>query len=152
MEFRSLHTRRVCVLKIHVPVSATTLARLTAGDANAMAEAPALSAILAIIRETDPLGDFGAYRSVVELSLGWEMFTPAPAARPTLGAAGIESHSPTVILHVHLPAEGMAEIQTAIARIVDAHPWEVPVIEIASADLILPSPKPGEPQTGQPRG
>lgn len=133
-----LRTRRVRILDVHVPVSAATLASLAAGDATALDREPALSAMLAIVRDGGPLGDFGAYRGVVELRLGWEIFTPADDARPTLGAAGAESRSPTVILHIHIPAEGDSELaDAAIARVLEAHPWEIPVIEISTAELLV---------------
>lgn len=132
-----LRTRRVQVLTMHVPVAAQTLRSLAEGDATAIDGEPALSALLAIVREANPLGDFGAYRAVVELGLGWEMFTPAAAARPTLGAAGVESRSPTVILRVHLPEGDAAETDAAIARLLASHPWEIPVIERSSVELLV---------------
>lgn len=130
-------TRPVDILTIHVPVAAATLRSLAAGDHACIDGEPALSAILAIVREANPLGDFGAYRGVVELGLGWELFTPAGSARPTLGAADIESRSPTVILRVHLPAEDPALADAAITRILTAHPWEIPVIERSTAHLLM---------------
>lgn len=121
----AFRTRTVRVLTIHLPVAAETLRRLAAGDADALEAEPAVAAVLAIVREGGTLGDFGAYRAVVELALGWELFTPAEGARPTLGAAGSESRSPTVILRIHVPEEGDgARADAAIARILAAHPWE----------------------------
>ncbi len=132
-----LRSRRVEILTLHVPVAAETLRRLAAGDAACIDSEPALSAILTIVREANPLGDFGGYRGVVELGLGWELFTPAGSARPTLGVADIESRSPTVILRVHLPHDDAGQAESAIARILAAHPWETPVIERSTAELLM---------------
>ncbi|WP_010544184.1 hypothetical protein [Sphingomonas elodea] len=130
-------TRRVQLLTIHVPVAADTLRALAAGDGDAVEREPALSAILAIVREANPLGDFGAYSGVVELGLGWELFTPAANARPTLGAAEVETRSPTVVLRVHLDSEDGQAAAESIARILAAHPWEIPVIERISVELLM---------------
>lgn len=132
-----LRTRRVQILTIHVPVAAETLRRLMAGDSAAIDAEPALSTILAIVRESDSLGAFGAYRGVVELGLGWECFTPGGSARPALGTVGVESRSPTVILRIHMPAEDRAQADAAIADILAAHPWEIPVIECSTAEILV---------------
>lgn len=137
MPTATLRTRRVRVLTIHLPVSAATLRRLAAGEAEALDAEPAVSAVLAIIGQAGPLGDFGAYRGVVELGLGWELFTPASGARPTLGIAETENRSPTVILRVHVRDDAPGEADAAIASILAAHPWEVPVIEMATTELLL---------------
>ncbi|UYY76391.1 hypothetical protein [Sphingomonas sp. R1] len=137
MPIAPLRTRPVEILTLHVPVAAETLRSLATGDHACIDGEPALSAILAIVREANPLGDFGVYRSVVELGLGWELFTPAGSARPTLGVADTESRSPTVILRIHLPAEDRALADAAITRILAAHPWETPVIERSTADLLI---------------
>ena len=125
------------LLTIHVPVAADTLRRLAAGEAGAVDEETALSAILAIVRAANPLGDFGPYRGVVELGLGWELFTPIADARPTLGAPDVESRSPTVVLRIHLDAGKAEQADAAIAAILAAHPWEIPVIERSVVELLM---------------
>lgn len=137
MPHPTLRTRRVQILTIHMPVAAETLRRLAAGDADCIDSEPALSATLAIVREANPLGDFGAYRGVVELGLGWELFTPAATARPALGTADAEARSPTVILRVHLPEDDAGDADAAITRILAAHPWEVPVVEHSIAEILV---------------
>ncbi|WP_294334439.1 hypothetical protein [uncultured Sphingomonas sp.] len=131
-----LRIRRIQILTLHVPVQAETLRRLAAGDAACLDDEPALSAMLAIVREANPLGDFGAYHGVVELGLGWELFTPGDSARPTLGAPNVESRSPTVILRIHVPGEDPSAADATIRRILAAHPWETPVMERSTAELL----------------
>lgn len=124
-------------LRIYCPVAAATLHALVAGDLATVERDPVLAAMLAIVRAENPLGDFGLYRAVVSLAPGWELFVPAPDARPTLGAADTPTASPTVILTLYLPADAP---QTAVAAAVDAvvaaHPWETPVIEFADVQLV----------------
>lgn len=130
-------TRQVIALKVHCPVDRDTVGLLARGDFAAIDPNCALARMLAIVREGGPLGDFGAYRSVIELATGWELFTPGADARPTLGSAGTPTASPTAILTLHIPADAAEEtISSAISAIVAAHPWEVPVIEMARTALV----------------
>lgn len=128
-----LGVRTVTVIRIHCPVTPETFAALVAGRGAALEVDPAASAVLAAIRAAG-LGDFGSYRGVVEAALGIEIFTPTAAASPALGAAGVISHSPTVILTSWADGEPLA-IEAALAAIRAAHPWEVPVIELSEARL-----------------
>lgn len=127
--------RRVTAVKIHCPVAPETLAALLAGNATALESDATASALLAVIRGNNALGDFGLYHGVTEVGIGWESFTPSPDASPTLGTAGANALSPTVILTTHAP-EG-ADIDAALAALLAAHPWETPVIELAEVDLLV---------------
>jgi hypothetical protein len=127
--------RSVTAVKIHCPVSAQTLEAMLAGDATAIERDQTAAAILAIIRSDNPLGDFGLYHGVSEIGVGWESFIPSPDAVPTLGSAGAATLSPTVILTTYAAAE--ADIGPALAAILAVHPWEVPVIELAQAELLI---------------
>ncbi|MFM6829750.1 MAG: hypothetical protein ACKOVA_05370 [Novosphingobium sp.] len=131
----TLARRRVTVVKVHCPVAAETLAAMLKGDGEALERDPVAAAILAIIRADNALGDFGLYHGVSEIGLGWESFTPSAGAVPALGAAGTTALSPTVILKTYAPAD--ADIDGALASLMAAHPWEVPVIELAEAELLL---------------
>jgi len=129
--------RAVRALRIHCPIDSDTVARIAAGDLADIDPGSALGTMLAIIRRDGPLGDFGLYTSVVELGLGWEMFTPAAGAQPTLGAAGQTEVSATAILTVYIPANADEDAVTrAIDAIMAAHPWEVPVIEWSETRLL----------------
>jgi hypothetical protein len=123
---------------VHVPVAAETLAALLAGNRGALEADPVMARMLAILRAPGALGDFGVYHGVAEIGLGWETFAPSPDANPTLGAAGQIEHSPTVTLVSWIPAEAPPEaIDTALDALMDAHPWEVPVIEVTETRLLV---------------
>ena len=78
------------------------------------------------------------YRSVVELAPGWEFFTPSAGARPTLGAADIGQASPTVVVTLHVAADVRDDVFDGLLdQLIAAHPWEVPVIELTAAALLL---------------
>lgn len=130
-------TRTVKALRIYVPIDSDTLRLLMAGGVSSIKGDSPLAAILAVIGRDNPLGDFGLYKSVVEFSLGWEMFTPAADAHPTVGRAGTATVSPTAILTVYVPKEAPGEdVSRALDAIVQAHPWETPVIEINETLLL----------------
>lgn len=130
--------RRVKRLRVHCPMAPGSWQRLLSGDGAALAEDPVVAAMLAIARDGTPLGDFGLYRGVVELSPGWEMFTPSADARPTLGSAAAETLSPTLILTFHIAEDAdPVAVDAAVARILAAHPWEVPVIEWDETRIVL---------------
>jgi len=130
--------RDATLVRIHVPVTAETLAAMLNGIGAAAERDPVLAQILAVIREDNPLGDFGLYKGVFELSPGWEGFRPGRDAQPTLGKPGDATLSPTVIVSVHAPCppEDPA-FAAALERIMAIHPWEVPVVEISSVRLAV---------------
>jgi len=128
-------------VSVHVPVAASTLEALLAGDRSALELDPVMARMLAILRAPGALGDFGIYHGVAEIGLGWETFAPSPAANPTLGAAGEVEHSPTVTLTTWIPAGAPAEaVDGALAALMEAHPWEVPVIEVIETRLLVRGP------------
>ncbi|MBB5685764.1 hypothetical protein [Sphingobium boeckii] len=128
-------------LRIHCPVDAATLQALLDGDMNVMRADPLLAGMLRIIEDDNPLGDFTLYQGVVEITPGWECFTPLPEARPAKGTADAPAISPTVILTTYIAA-GAPEPQLADAldRIMALHPWEVPVIELVEMHLLVRTP------------
>lgn len=130
-------TRAVQSLKVHCPVDRRTLVALSAEQIPIIEAGSALAKILDIVKGQEALGDFGLYKSVVELSAGWEIFTPTPDAKPTLGSADSMSISATAILTIYIPEEVSPTIVSeAIDAIMEAHPWEVPVIEISHALVV----------------
>ncbi len=124
---------RFRVLRIHCPVSKVGLARLQAGEAEAIADEGALAAIVAIVRDSDVLGRIGAYRGVFELGFALEGFVPGDGAVPTTGRIGAAEIVPCAVLKTYAAID--ADIDAALAAIVAAHPWEVPVIEIGEVML-----------------
>lgn len=130
-----MQRRRAIAVTIHCPISPLTLAAMLAGNAEAIENDTAASAMLAVVRAENPLGDFDLYKGVCEISVGWESFLPAPAARPTLGSAGERSLSPTAIIRTY--ADPSSDISAALSALMAAHPWEVPVIELSELDLLV---------------
>ncbi len=114
---------------------------LLAGDFASIERDPTASLMLAIIRADNPLGDFGLYRGVFEVSFGLEGFIPAADAQPTLGRAGAAALSPTLIITTYAAADAdPSAVDAAIEALVRAHPWEIPVIELADVALAAVEP------------
>ena len=122
--------QRVCV---HCPISATTFAGLARGDFDAAQRDPASARLLKIIEGSSELGNFGTYRGVCELGLGYEAFTPAAGARPVFGSEGKRSATPTLTITTFVPGDvPEARLEALVADLAAAHPWEIPVIEVAT--------------------
>lgn len=129
--------RAVKALRVFCPIEAYTLRAMLSGDASAMERDPTLSRLLNVIRSASPLGDFGIYKSVVEIAPGWELFSPADDAEPTLGEVGSTTRSPTAILIIYLPMDASREaVDNAIGALLAAHPWEIPVVELSETSLV----------------
>jgi hypothetical protein len=129
--------REATLVRIHVPVRPGTLEAMLAGDPAAAEGDPVLAAMLGLIREGGVLGDFGLYTGVVEIAPGWESFCSGPDATPTLGSAGEASLSPTVILTTYAAcAPDDPALLAMVERLLAAHPWEIPVIEVAPTRLV----------------
>ncbi len=134
----TIASRAVTTIRIFCPVQPVTLAMLLSAGAAAMDDDPVLGAMLAILREEGPFGDFGVYRNVIEIAPGWESFRPTADANPTSGTAGEVALSPTVVLTTYVAADAPAEtVDAVLTRIMAAHPWEIPVVEIGSARLLM---------------
>jgi hypothetical protein len=133
----TLHIRPSRAVRIHCPAAAATIEAMRAGRGEAIETDAIVAPLLAIIRADNPLGDFGLYKGVVEIALGYESFVPTAAASPTSGTAGAVSLLPSVILTTYI-ADGAPEdlVSAALAEIVAAHPWETPVIEICATGLL----------------
>jgi hypothetical protein len=63
--------------------------------------------------------------------LGFEGFTCTDGANPTLGQVGQRTISPTLVFTTYFDAAlDDVAVERILQRIVDIHPWEVPVIEL----------------------
>ncbi len=130
--------RRVRVLRLSWPVEPQTLAALQAGRTAALDEDPSFAALLSALRADNPLGDFGIYQAVAEITPCWELFQPQAQAQPTLGVAGQAQVSTNLMVTIHVDAATPeAEFAAVLDWLVALHPWEVPVIEISEAELAL---------------
>ena len=130
--------RQVKVLRLSWPVEPATLAALLSGDAEALDADPSLAKLLAALRADNPLGDFGLYQAVAEVSPCWELFQPQGGANPALGAAGQSQISTNLMVTIHVDAATPDEtFEALLGWLVEIHPWEVPVIEISAAELAL---------------
>ena len=127
------------VLRVYCPVAADSLSALLAGDMAALERDPVLSNMPAVIRAHEALGDFGLYKAVMHLASGWELFTAGADAKPAFGKADAAAISPTVLITIVLPDANEEAVDRALAEIVAAHPWEVPVIEIGPTSLLRAS-------------
>lgn len=132
--------RPVHVIRLSWPVETRTFAGLLSGNSDALDADPLLARFLAILRKDSALGDFGLYRSVAEIAPSWEIFTPGQGAKPTLGHAGTAETSTNVMVTVHVSADCPAdELDRILDCLVREHPWEVPVIEVSEARLLVRS-------------
>lgn len=127
-------------LRVHWPVSAETFTTLLNDTAQGY-ESDDLRALRNVIETTPELGDFGDYTDVVEMSFGLESFLVGTAANATLGAAGERCMSPTLAVTTYMRADlHPARIEEILSELVDAHPWEIPVIELLeTVDLVSPA-------------
>jgi hypothetical protein len=111
---------------------------MRAGQVGAIERDAVIAPLLAIIRADNPLGDFGTYQGVVEIALGAESFVPSADAAPAEGTAGAVSLLPNVILTTYIADDAPEPlVSMTLAKIAAAHPWEVPVIEIIRAELLV---------------
>jgi hypothetical protein len=128
--------RKAWAIRVTWPISFEVLLRLQGGDLTALDCDDGLASLCAILDDDNPLGDFGLYQSVAEVAPGWEMFRPGIDAKPTRGRVGQREISPSLLVTIHMPAEAPQEaIDAAIARLLAAHPWEIPVIEVSEVAL-----------------
>ncbi|MER6142416.1 hypothetical protein ABT174_20610 [Streptomyces sparsogenes] len=135
----AIRRRSVRAIKVYWPVSRQTLATLAEGEVAVLHEDESLAGLFRALEASPELGDFGLYTDVFEVGVGAEGFTAAPGSTPALGAVGSRSLSPTLTFTTYLDASvADDEVSRVLSRIVAAHPWEVPVVEL-SAPLELVS-------------
>lgn len=125
-------------IRIYCPVGDATLDAFRASNWAVMEADETLAAMLAILRDANPLGDFGLYKGVAEISAGVETFIPTADAQPTAGDAGSVAMSATLILTSYVAADcSHDQLATLVGQLCDAHPWEIPVIEVCPVQLAV---------------
>jgi len=128
----NIELKAVRKLRIHWPIPLDTMTQLASGDLGALEADAGIASLLHALTATPELGGFGNYHHVFESSAGFEGFTVAEGANPTLGSVGQRTISPTFVFTTYfddsLPDQAVHEL---VQRIVDIHPWEVPVIEVS---------------------
>ena len=118
-------------LRVHWPIASESFSRLTKGDVEAFKDEAGIGALLQALSDSPELGDFGNYRHVFESGVGFEGFTCTEGANPTLGQVGRQTISPTFVFTTYFDALlDDAAVERFVQRMVDIHPWEVPVIEL----------------------
>ena len=136
MSENDFSTRAASAIIIYCPCDPVTFGYFNAGDVGVIDRDPVVAAMLTIIRDHG-MGDFGSYHAVVEISAGIERFLPTAEARPTLGQVGERTMSPTITLTTYVAADWPADrLDAALGALIDAHPWEVPVIEVRPTRLM----------------
>jgi len=126
-------------IRIHCPIELNTFVEVLKGNLAAIEDDSAAARTLAVIRARNPLGDFDLYQGVFEVSFGIEGFTATERATPTAGKRGAATLSATAIIttYIDAAADGAA-VTAALDELVLAHPWEMPVIEVADETVRLP--------------
>jgi hypothetical protein len=134
----SVRRRTVRTIKVYWPVDTATLVACAEGDLDMLRSDESFASLVRVLEATPELGDFGVYGDVFEVAFGAEGFTVRPGARPSLGSVGGRFLSSTLAVTTYVDA-GVDddELARVLARLADAHPWEVPVIELsAPLDLV----------------
>ena len=128
----NIELKAVRKLRIHWPIPLDTMTQLASGDLGALESDAGIASLLQTLTATPELGGFGNYHHVFESSAGFEGFTVAEGANPTLGSVGQRTISPTFVFTTYFD-DSLSEqaVHELVQRIVDIHPWEVPVIEVS---------------------
>lgn len=128
----NIELKRVRKLRIHWPIPVETMMLLAGGDLTALEADAGISSLLQALSKTPELGGFGNYHHVFESAAGYEGFTVAEGANPTLGRVGQRTISPTFVFTTYFD-DSLDDhaVHHLVQGIVDIHPWEVPVIEVS---------------------
>ncbi len=124
------------IIKIRVPIEEhETLPRDNAHNLEFWREnSPHLQKVLGVIYESDGIGCVGKYENVYKTEMGEERFTAGEGASPKKGTVGVESGGKVIIVTTYAIDMDREQIQKFVEKVVDAHPWEHPVIECYLSD------------------
>jgi hypothetical protein len=132
-------------LRVHWPISAATFSRVAGGDLGALAEDEGVASLLQAVEQFQDLGDFGNYKHVFESTVGFEGFTCAQGATPTLGTVGERTISPTFVFTTYFDAQLSDDaVEEFMHQLASIHPWELPVIELTGPVTIAAHGQAGE--------
>jgi len=132
-------------LRVHWPISAETFNRATAGDLGALSGDQGVASLLQAVEQFQDLGDFGNYKHVFESTVGFEGFTCAQGATPTLGKVGERTISPTFVFTTYFDAQLSDDaVEGFMDQLAEIHPWELPVIELTGPVTIAAHRRAGE--------
>lgn len=128
----NIQLKSVRKLRIHWPIPVETMTRLGRGELSALEADAGIARLLDALKSAPELGGFGNYHHVFESSAGFEGFTVAEGANPTLGNVGQRTISPTFVFTTYFDAAlDEDDVRRLVRKIVQIHPWEVPVIEVS---------------------
>ena len=134
---KNLHLTAAKRVTVHCPASDAAQAAFAAGNLQRLEFESPFDALFSVLRNNIDFGRIGPYRSVFELSLGQETFVPGPGADPSTGTLDKRTCLATIVITTYLAAETSAQrLAELVAMLAAAHPWELPVIEVATVDLL----------------
>ena len=124
-------------ITVYCPVSRDGWLALLAGDATRLETEPGIAPLFDVLRSHPEFGSLGPYRSVYEVTGGHESFTPGAGARPTLGRPGEVSTTVSVAVTTYVSgAHSEARLAELVRALAQAHPWELPVIEVTDVRVL----------------
>jgi hypothetical protein len=98
------------------------------------------SKIITAIRSIPGAGEVGKYSGLYEVDVGFEGYQPEKGASPRYGKIGEGAiiGKSTIITYLDR-VRGERVLDDLVNAIVNAHPWEHPVIEITDCFLYVPN-------------
>jgi len=126
-------------ITVYCPVNREAWLALLAGDEQRLEADAAVAGVLRVLRGCAEFGALGPYRNVFEISGGHESFTPGADAQPTLGQPGEVATTASVAITTYVSADlARSRVAELVALLADAHPWELPVIEVTDIEVLVP--------------
>jgi hypothetical protein len=123
------------VIRIYVPLEMEEMSDgLAQSQGTLLSRSPYLSKILDILATSEEVGRLGNYCSVYELVDGEEWYTPTQSAHPSLGRPEVESGVRIAVVTTYAVGVSRPQIEEFLEKVVNAHPWEHPVIEYFSSE------------------